>query len=310
MSAQPEAPLQEGAAASEDVVEFERETLAQRVTGAASRNKLIVVGGSMILAIVLFAVVGTLIIDPERTEVGATDNQPRLRPSLQYLLGSDQFARDVLAYTAYGTFGTLFMGLIAGLIGIGIGTTLGFVGGYFGGWIDALIVVISDSFITIPGLMILIVITAYVDQLTIEQLGLLIGAISWMGTTRVVRAQVLTLRRRAYVEVAKFNGQSDLEVVFAELIPNLAPFIVASFVGAVAGAILLSIGLSALGLGPQNEPSLGLMADWFIRYGAVPQGLWWWFGPPIVIIAIFIVGLFIMITGLDQIANPRLRTSV
>ena len=315
MSTQSGAPPQQEtgpivAVSSHDVVEFERETLSERIIGALIRNKLIVIGGTMILAVVLFAVIGTATIDPKRIEVGATDNQPRLRPSLQLPFGSDQFARDVFAYVAYGTFGTLFMGLIAGLIGIGVGTSLGFLAGFFGGWLDAIVVVLSDSFITIPGLMILIVITAYVDQLTIEQLGLLIGVISWMGTTRVVRAQVLTLRRRAYVEVAKFNGQSDLEVVFAELVPNLAPFIVASFVAAVAGAILLSIGLSALGLGPQNEPSLGLMADYFIRYGAVPQGLWWWFGPPIVIIAIFVVGLFIMITGLDQIANPRLRTSV
>lgn len=294
---------------ADDSVEFEREGFWEWVTGAISRNLFIVIGLVLIMSVVLFAVVGTMVIDPERIEVGATES-PRMRPSWDLLLGSDQFARDVLAYVAYGTFGTLLMGLIAGMIGIGIGTALGFVAGYFGGWLDTIIVVLSDSFITIPGLMILIVIGAYIDQLTVEQLGLLIGGISWMGTTRVVRAQVLTLRRRAYVEVAKFNGQSDLEIVFAELIPNLAPFIAASFVGAVAGAILLSIGLSALGLGPQNEPSLGLMADYFIRFGAVPQGLWWWFGPPIVIIAIFVVGLFILITGLDQIANPRLRTSV
>ena len=131
-----------------------------------------------------------------------------------------------------------------------------------------------------------------------------------MGTTRVVRAQVLTLKNRVYVEVSKFNGQGDLEIVVTELIPNLAPFIAAAFVGAVTGAIMLSIGLSALGLGPQNEPSLGLMADYFIRDGAVVQSLWWWFGPVILVIAIFVVGLFMVTAGLDQIANPRLRTSV
>ena len=182
--------------------------------------------------------------------------------------------------------------------------------GYFGGAIDTIAVVLSDALITIPGLILLITISAYLDQLTVEQLGILIGVISWMGTTRVVRSQVLTLKNRAYVEVSKFNGQRDIEIVFAELMPNLAPFIAAAFIGAVAGAIMLSIGLSALGLGPQNEPSLGLMAFWFIHRGAVPQGLWWWFGPPIVVIAVFVVGLFMVTAGLDQIANPRLRTSV
>ena len=294
---------------SYDVTVFEDETFSARVTGAITRNKLLVIGALLMASVVLFAVMGTLIIDPERAEVGFTE-LPRSRPSLEFWLGSDQFARDIFAYVAFGTFGTLWMGLIAGMIGIGIGTLLGFTGGYFGGTIDTIIVIISDAFITIPGLMLLITISAYMDQLSVEQLGVLIGVISWMGTTRVVRAQVLTLKQRAYVEVSKFNGQSDIEIVVTELIPNLAPFIAAAFVGAVAGAILLSIGLSALGLGPQNEPSLGLMAFWFIRFGAVPQGMWWWFGPPIVVIAIFVVGLFIITAGLDQIANPRLRTSV
>ena len=316
-------PLDSQAQGAYDVTVFEEESLSSRFVGLFTRNKLLFGGLILILSVVLFAVVGSLTIDPERGEVGFAKAEkqvadgsykmrdaPRLRPSFEFWLGTDQFARDVFAYVAFGTLGTLWMGLIAGIIGIGIGTLLGFVGGYFGGWLDAIVVVLSDALITIPGLMLLITISAYLDQLTVEQLGILIGVISWMGTTRVVRAQVLTLKNRAYVEVSKFNGQGDMEIVLTELIPNLAPFIAAAFVGAVAGAILLSIGLSALGLGPQNEPSLGLMAFWFIRYGAVPQGMWWWFGPPIVVIAIFVVGLFMVTAGLDQIANPRLRTSV
>ena len=307
----------------DDAPVFEQESLFERVTGPVRRNPLLFAGAMLILPIILFAVIGSLVIDPERAEVAYVKAEketadgtvklreaPRLPPSREFWFGSDQQARDIFAYVAFGTMGTLWMGLIAGVIGIGVGTILGFMGGYFGGWFDAIVVVVSDALITIPGLMLLITISAYLDQLTVEQLGILVGAISWMGTTRVVRAQVLTLKNRAYVEVSKFNGQGDMEIVVAELIPNLAPFIAAAFVGAVGGAILLSIGLSALGLGPQNEPSLGLMADWFIVYGAVPQGLWWWFGPTIAVIAIFIVGLFLITAGLDQIANPRLRTSV
>ena len=213
---------------SYDVTIFEEESLSSRIIGAVARNKLLFGGALLILAIVLFAVVGTLVIDPERAEVGYTE-LPRLRPSGEYWLGSDQFARDIFAYVAFGTFGTLWMGLIAGIIGIGIGTILGFLAGYFGGWLDTIVVILSDALITIPGLMLLITISAYMDQLSVEQLGILIGVISWMGTTRVVRAQVLTLKNRAYVEVSKFNGQSDLEIVVAELIPNLAPFIAAAF---------------------------------------------------------------------------------
>ena len=306
-----------------DETVFETESLGSRIAYNIGRNKLLFGGLAMILFIVLFAGIGSIVIDEERTEVGYAMAEketasgdvelrvaPRLRPSREFWFGSDQFAIDIFAYVAYGTLGTLWMGLIAGIIGIGIGTLLGFLAGYFGGTIDGVVVVLSDALITIPGLILLITVSAYLDQLTVEQLGILIGVISWMGTARVVRAQVLTMKNRAYVEVSKFNGQGDMEIVFTELIPNLAPFIAAAFVGAVAGAILLSIGLSALGLGPQNEPNLGLMAFWFIRFGAVPQGMWWWFGPPILVIAIFVVGLFMVTAGLDQIANPRLRTSV
>lgn len=316
-------PLDPQVQSGYDETVFEAETFGSRVAWAIGRNKLLFGGLILILFIVLFAVIGSTFIDEERTEVGyamapkeTADGSiketvaPRLRPSMDFWFGSDQFAIDIFAYVAYGTMGTLWMGLIAGCIGIGIGTILGFFAGYFGGALDAVVVILSDALITIPGLVLLITVSAYLDQLTVEQLGILIGAISWMGTARVVRAQVLTLKNRAYVEVSKFNGQSDMEIVVAELIPNLAPFIAAAFVGAVAGAILLSIGLSALGLGPQNEPNLGLMAFWFIRFGAVPQGMWWWFGPPILVIAIFVVGLFMVTAGLDQIANPRLRTSV
>ena len=292
-----------------DVTFFDEESIWPRVISAVVRNKLLFGGSALIAAVVLFAVVGTLAIDEERTQWGYADT-PKIRPSSQFLLGTDTEGRDILAYVVYGTMGTLWMGLIAGTIGIGIGAVLGFIAGYFGGAIDTVSVVLSEALITIPGLILLITITAYLDQLTIEQLGLLIGGISWMGAARVVRAQVLTLKRRAYAEVSKFNGQGDIEIVFAELMPNLAPFIAAAFFCAVSGAIMLSIGLSALGLGPQNEPSLGLMAFWFIRFGAVPQGMWWWFGPPIVVIAIFVVGLFVITAGFDQIANPRLRTSV
>ncbi len=302
-------PLDPQLQSSYDVTVFEEESIGSRISGAIKRNKLLVGGLVLILAVILFAVFGTLLIDPERAEVAYTVNS-KLRPSLELYSGSDNFARDVFAYVAFGTFGTLWMGLIAGIIGIGVGTLLGFLAGYVGGWFDAAVVIVSDALITIPGLMILITVSAYLDQLTLEQLGFLIGGISWMGTTRVVRAQVLTLKRRAYVEVSKFNGQGDLEIVVTELIPNLAPFIAAAFIGAVTGAIMLSIGLSALGLGPQNEPSLGLMADWFIRDGAVVQSLWWWFGPVIFVIAIFVVGLFMASAGIDQIANPRLRTSI
>jgi peptide/nickel transport system permease protein len=110
--------------------------------------------------------------------------------------------------------------------------------------------------------------------------------------------------------VAKLNGASSMQIVVGELLPNLMPYLAASLVGAVSGAILASVGLSTLGLGPMTSPSLGLTIYWAIHYGALLRQMWWWFMPPIVIIVFLFLGLFMLSQGLDQIANPRLQTKV
>jgi peptide/nickel transport system permease protein len=276
--------------------------------GMISRNKTLVAGLALILAIGLFSLIGTLTIDPERTEVGA--GKPAQSPSTEHILGTDQQGRDVFADLAYGTPASLVIGLIAGVIGVGIGTALGFLAGYFRGYWDVFISLTTDVFLTIPALLVLVVIASMTTVLSIEAMGLLIGFFAWMGPARTIRAQVLSLRDRSYVDVAKFNGVKDIEIIWRELVPTLMPYIAASFVGTVAAAILASIGLSALGLGPQNEPSLGLTIYWSVTYGALIREMWWWFGPPIAVIVMLFVGLFLMTAGLDQVSNPRLRTSV
>jgi len=115
------------------------------------------------------------------------------------------------------------------------------------------------------------------------------------------------MRERAYVHVARLNGMGGLEIIVKEMMPNLMPYIAASFVGAVAAAILASIGLEALGLGPMESPTLGMTIYWVIYYAALLHGMWWWWGPPIAIIVILFTGLFMLTAGLDEVANPRLR---
>ena len=226
------------------------------------------------------------------------------------MLGTDQQGRDVLANLMYGTPSTLKIGIIAGVVGVTIGTLLGLIGGYIGGAGDATIRLIVDVFLTIPNLMVLIVIASMISGVTIEQMGLIIALLAWMYPARTIRAQVLTLRERTFVQVARMNGMGGFKILLRELFPNLIPFVAASLVGTIAAAILASIGLSALGLGPQNDPSLGLTIYWAIFYGALIRQLWWWFVPPIIITVLLFVGLFMLTAGLDRIANPRLRTTV
>jgi peptide/nickel transport system permease protein len=102
---------------------------------------------------------------------------------------------------------------------------------------------------------------------------------------------------------------NGLEIIIRELMPNLLPYLAASFVGAVSAAILASIGLEALGLGPQNDPTLGMTIYWSMFYTSVIRGMWWWWAPPILVIVIIFMGLYMIAAGLDQIANPRLRST-
>jgi peptide/nickel transport system permease protein len=206
----------------------------------------------------------------------------------------------------YATPNTLKMGLIAGFIGVGLGAALGLIAGQFGGWVDAVIRVISDSLLTVPAIAILVIIAGNIDRMTTFVMALVVASLGWMFTARTVRAQVLTIREKAYVEVARVNGEGPWEILFREVMPNLMPYIVASFVGTVSGSILAVIGLEALGLGALEEMTLGNTIYWSQQSSAVLRGYWWWWGPPIVMIALIFIGLFLTSVGFDRFANPRL----
>jgi peptide/nickel transport system permease protein len=264
----------------------------------------LVAGLLILLVVVLVGTVGPRLVDPHKAEVGSV--QPSRRPSAEYPLGTDSQGRDMLTIMVVGTPQTLKIGLIAGVVGLGIGLAMGLCAGFFGGAIDATIRVLSDSLLTVPGLAILVVIAASVGHMTVELMALTVAALAWMHPARAIRAQVLSIRERSYVGVARANGESELGVLVREVMPNLVPYIAASFVGAVSGAILAAVGLEALGLGPNDVHTLGTTIYWSQKFSAVLRGQWWWWGPPIVMIATIFVGLFLLSAGLDRIANPRL----
>jgi peptide/nickel transport system permease protein len=164
---------------------------------------------------------------------------------------------------------------------------------------------------TIPALIVLVIIAISVPgEMSVEMMALIIAALSWLGPTRVLRSQVLVIRQQNYVELARFTGMSGPEIIVREMMPNLAPFIVSVFVTSVSGAVLASIGLEALGLGPFEANTLGMTIYWNIWYASLINGWWWWWAPPIIIILMLFVGLFLVSQGLDEWANPRLRKSV
>ena len=274
-------------------------------------ERMLSIGLFMLIALLALWLIGGQIVDPKNAD--PISGPQTATPQSKYWLGTDFNGRQVLPLMIHGAPLTLRIGLYAGVFGLGIGILLGFLGGYMRGPVDAFIRIISDVFITIPSLAVLVVVASTIKEasgLSVNAMGFIVASLSWMWPTRVIRAQVLSMRESNYVEVARLNGMGDLEIIFRELMPNLFPFLAASFVGAMASGILAAVGLEALGLGPQHEPTLGMTIYWSLYYGAVISNWWWWYGPPILLVAWIFISLYLIAAGLDKWANPRLRQSL
>ena len=302
--------INEPALVSEDsvLVAPNKSRLVVRAYGFFRYNMKITIGLFLVLIVVAFGYIGPFFVDLERAEVGQfiPPGQP---PSAENWLGTDAQGRDMLAWLIDATPDSLRVGVIAGVLGVFIGATVGFIGGYYGGWVDTFLRTVTDIWLAVPGLLVLIVLASMVDVLTLEQMAVVIAAFAWMGAARVIRAQVLSLRERQYVEIARMSGEKGFYIVFFELMPNLMPFLLAAFVGSLIGSILAAVGLEFLGLGATHISTLGNILYWQNFYNAVIRGMWWWWGSPIVIFIFLFAGLFIASIGLDEWANPRLRES-
>jgi peptide/nickel transport system permease protein len=273
------------------------------------RNKTLLFGLILFSLVLLFMVLGRIFWDV--ADAAPLSARANLKPSWDHPLGTDRQARDILAVMIVGTPKTLYIGLVAGFIGVVVGTTLALIAAYFGGPVDTFIKSVVDIGLTIPALLVLVLIAVSIHSgLTVNQMALIVASLSWLFPTRTIRAQVLSIRERAYIQVARLSGARGRQIIFIEIMPNLLPYIAATFVGAVGAAILASIGLEVIGLGPIEANTLGMTIYWGHYYAALLHGLWWWFLPPIVIIIILFVSLFSIAAGLDEVANPRTRRTV
>lgn len=270
------------------------------------RNPTLIVGFILLIGLISIGVIGPLFVDTAQAQPATV--LPDQHPSRAYPIGTDDQGRNLLAVVVVGLPLTMRMGFIAGTVGVGIGIILGFTAGYLGGAVDNVIRTAADILLTVPGLVVLIIIASTIKgSITVEQMALVVASLAWMWPTRTIRAQVLSMRERAYVQMAKMSGMKAPEIIFAELMPNLLPYLAASFVGSVGSAILASVGLEALGLGPQNAPTMGMTIYWFLSFNALIRGLWWWWITPIVLLALIFISLTLISVGLDEIANPRVR---
>ncbi|MFC1923220.1 ABC transporter permease [Chloroflexota bacterium] len=226
-------------------------------------------------------------------------------------LGTDNFGRDVLTQLVKATGVSLLIGFVAGTIATLIGLGLGLLAGYVGGLADDGIMFVTNLFTVIPTIVLLILISFSIGQ---EHRGpvtiaVVIGFTSWVWTTRAVRAQVISLRNRDHVNLAKLSGHSTTRIILLSILPFIASYVVMALILQISAGILAEAALSILGLGPRTTsmPTLGLMLNWAFIYQAQILGKWWAYIPVILVIALIAFSLNLMNTGLDQVFNPALR---
>ncbi len=273
------------------------------------RNKSLFIGLIILLGLVLFTTIGLVVVDPDNAyPLSVKTKQP---PSLEFPFGTDYFGRDLLTAMVIGMWQTALIGLLAGGIGVVVGIVLGFTSAYFGGYLDAAITGVCQILTPIPALLVQIVIAGSLDKrdVTIYTMALVVALLAWMGPTLIIRSQVLTMKERQFVSVAKLSGMGDLEIIFREIMPNLLPFIAAAFVGQVFGAVFASFYLAVLGLGPLREPLMGNLIWAAQGQSAFFNNWWWWPIFPALAMVLILGSLALINMGLDELANPRVRRS-
>ena len=264
--------------------------------------------GLVVLGVVVAAALcAPLIADESALRVTNTgDNPAWASPSEFPPLGTDNLGRPVWDQLVYGARISLLVGLAATLIAIVIGTVVGVAAGYLGGWVDSVLARVSEWFLVIPFIPLAIVLATILGA-SLRNIIIVIGITSWSTTALLIRAQVLTLKQRLYVERSRALGASGRHVMGRHILPGVTPLVLANTTLTVPIAILSETTLSFLGLGDPSQISWGTMLDQSYSAGALSQQAWWYYVPPGLAVLLVVLSFTFMGRALEAILDPRLR---
>lgn len=264
-------------------------------------------GAVIILVMLLMAILAPMLTpySPTSQDFGAW-----VTPGNGHPLGTTALGQDVWAQILYGARKTLLIGMVSGLIATLIGTTVGLAGPYFGGRVDDILNVITNVFLVLPGLPLLIIVSAFVRGAGIWSIILVIAFTGWPWGARVIRSQALALRNRDFIQAAVVSGESPIRIIFAEMLPNMAGLIAANFFSTSLYAVLSEAGLSFLGFGDVSSVTWGTMLYWAQARGALMQGAWWWIAAPGLLIALLGTAFALLNFGIDEVTNPKIVHSL
>ena len=299
--------------------DVEQEAVPLRVVAGRRRSRLHLPGWLTLLlgnpksrfglALVGFMVV-VAVIAPWISVSNPTDFNilaTRQAPSWHHLFGTTDQGSDIFSQVALGTRRSLILGAAAAVIATTLATTLGVFAAYAGGIVDEVVNFLTNIFLVVPTIPLLIVISAYLKSRGMSTMILVLGLTLWAFEARILRGQALSLKSRDFVQAAKVAGESTPRIVFGELMPNMISRIAAAFVLVFYIALLVDAGLEFLGLGDTTHVSWGMVLYWAQTNSTVLQGEWWPFLFPGLALVVTVVALVFLLAGIDELSNPRLR---
>ncbi|ROS76605.1 ABC transporter permease [Cellulomonas sp. PhB143] len=280
---------------------------------AATRQRLAFVrsgkamtGLVILVVFAVLAVVGPWIAPQDPDEITA---DLLLGPSGAHWLGTDQLGRDVFSQLLVGTRSVLLVGVLAGVIATVLAILVGVSAGFLGGVADEVLSALSNIFLVIPALPLMIIIVGQAPHAGNLLVAAILALTGWAWGARVLRAQTMSLRRRDFVEAARANGERTARIVWFETLPNLTAIIASSFVSTVTFAVLSQVTLAFIGVTPVDDWSWGTVLYWAQANQALSLGAWWWFVPAGLLIALLGMALTLINFGIDEFVNPRLRSA-
>ncbi|GIH15936.1 dipeptide/oligopeptide/nickel ABC transporter permease/ATP-binding protein [Rugosimonospora africana] len=270
------------------------------------RSVKVIVGLVIVLVFALVAIFGPLLVS---TDPSAVSNDILHAPSAHHLLGTSHNGQDIFAEMIYGTRVSMVVGFVAAILATILSLVVGLTAGYLGGVSDEVLSLITNIFLVIPGLPLVVILTGTMPNAGELAIVIVIAVTAWAWGARVLRAQTLSLRKRDFVEAARASGESTFRIIFREILPNETAIVAATFLSTVIGAILTQASLAFLGLTSVTDWSWGVILYWAQTQNAMSYGAWWWFVPPGLSIALIGTGLSLMNFGIDEFINPRLRSA-
>ncbi len=265
-------------------------------------------GLTIFMTIVLLGVLGPVIYNVSPSRVVGPRYAP---PSQKYPLGVDALGRDVLAMLFYGIRGSLLVGAVGAGIALGLALILGTIAAVFGGLIDRAIMMLSEIFIIIPSLLLMMVLAAYLPpgSRNVWLVAFVIGVTSWGGWTRGFRSRTMSILSSEFIKMATLSGASKMSIILRDIVPIISPYILAAFSMLFTYSVTSEVGLTIIGVGMTKDITLGLMLYTAQIYANITQGIWWTVIPPTIVMILIYLSLYLIAISLDEYFSPKLGTA-